>query len=1019
VELWESNGSASGTSLVKEISPPLLGTNGSYPSYLANVSGTLFFSASDSNLLGGHGRELCESDGTAAGTFLVQDINTKPNLVGGTYSSYPKYLTNVNGALFFSADDGTHGREPWILPVSTASTTIVSSSPNPSVFRQTVTFTATVSVAPGAGSPTGTVDFKQGLSDLTPGGVTLTGGQASFSTTSLSVGSQTITAFYSGDVTFLASSSSHTEVVNQVPSLTPTLLSDINPAAGASSNPKFFTQVNGLIFFQASDGTHGTELWESNGTAAGTRLVKDINPGASDSNPVDLTNVNGTLFFQASDGTHGAELWESNGTPAGTFLVADINPGAGGSSPSFLTNVNGTLFFQANDGSSGAELWRSNGTAAGTFMIKDIRPGTLGSYPMYLTNVNGTLFFDANDGTHGRELWRSNGSPSGTFLVQDIRPGGSYPGFLTNVNGTLFFSANDGTHGYELWASNGSPSGTFLVRDIRPGTRGSGPHYLTNVNGTVFFQANDGTTGIELWRSNGTPAGTTMVLDINPGTSGSYPFDLTNVNGTLFFEASEGAHGRELWRSNGSPTGTFLVQDIYPGKPGSNPANLTNVNGTLFFSAVDLTQGVELWTSNGVAAGTFLVQDINPGSSSSNPGYLTNFNGTLLFRAGDGTHGIEPWILPVSTLTTTTVSSSPNPAVFGQAVTFTAAVHVAPGSANPTGTVDFKEGSTDLTPGGVTLSGGRATFTSSSLSVGRHTLTASYGGDAHFTLSQGNDSAAPEVVNKAASRTVLTAFPDPAVFGQVVSFTVTLAAVAPGRGMPTGTATFTDGMTTMRSVSLTSLSGGRATFTTSSLSRGSHIINVNYSGDSHFLASAYTNFGQGVRQDATSTTLAPSANPVGAGQTLTLTATVQASAPGSGTPTGTVAFKDVTTVLGTGTLNGAGRATFTTSSLAIGTHTITASYVGNNNFTSSFSQNIAEVVKSSLGTMVVVVTNNSNREPVALTPIQSSRAVVLSARGVDYFFGASVSQRRVPPPRTGRPNLLIPAKDWLDAWSLS
>ena len=142
------------------------------------------------------------------------------------------------------------------------------------------------------------------------------------------------------------------------------------------------------------------------------------------------------------------ELWKSDGTAAGTVLVKDISPGSAGSIPNNLTNVNGTLFFAADDGTNGTELWKSDGTAAGTVLVKDIRPSCSGSsYPGYLTNVNGTLFFAADDGTHGRELWKSDGTAAGTVLVKDINPGigtDSYPTDLTNVNGTLFFTADDG-----------------------------------------------------------------------------------------------------------------------------------------------------------------------------------------------------------------------------------------------------------------------------------------------------------------------------------------------------------------------------------------------------------------------------------------------------------------------------------------------------------------------------------------------------------------------------------------------
>src|SRR5262249_11737905 len=222
---------------------------------------------------------------------------------------------------------------------------------------------------------------------------------------------------------------------------------------------EYLTDFNGTLFFAANDGVHGTELWKSDGTADGTVLVKDINPGRSGSYLFNLTVIDGTLFFTANDGVHGAELWKSDGTTAGTVLIKDINPGRASSYPQNHTVVNGTLFFTANDGTTGVELWKSDGTAAGTVLVKDIRPGSAhgvppSSSPSSLTAVGDQLFFSANDGVHGRELWKSDGTEAGTVLVKDIRPGsspygypyGSNPQHLTAVDDQLFFAANDGVH---------------------------------------------------------------------------------------------------------------------------------------------------------------------------------------------------------------------------------------------------------------------------------------------------------------------------------------------------------------------------------------------------------------------------------------------------------------------------------------------------------------------------------------------------------------------------------------------
>ncbi|MBE7472259.1 MAG: hypothetical protein DPW09_10260 [Anaerolineae bacterium] len=446
-----------------------------------------------------------------------------------------------------------------------------------------------------------------------------------------------------------------TGAVAQADGPEPVLVKDIYPGY-TSSVPYNLTNVNGMLFFATSDPVKGYRLWKSNGTANGTVEVKHIplnNYTFASGFPREMTNVNGTLFFTTDDGVHGVELWKSNGTAAGTVMVKDVRPGSLSSGPYNLTNVNGTLFFIAYDGVHGNELWKSDGTATGTVMVKDIYT-SIYRYSPFLTNVNGTLFFAIDDGIHGNELWKSDGTATGTVMVKDIfpitypSPGGSLPFNLTNVNGTLFFLANDGVHSHELWKSNGTAAGTVMVKDILPGNNGQNIYNtnLTNVNGTLFFLAYDGIHGYELWKSNGTAAGTVMVKDILPGNPNlnEYPLYLTDVNGTLFFLANDGVHGDELWKSNGTAAGTVMVKDInfY-----SSPLILTNVNGTLFFSAADTPfNGNELWKSDGTAAGTVMVKDITLGNSlSSYPADLTNVNGTLFFRADDGIHGTELWKL--------------------------------------------------------------------------------------------------------------------------------------------------------------------------------------------------------------------------------------------------------------------------------------------------------------------------------------------------------------------------------------
>jgi ELWxxDGT repeat protein len=581
-----------------------------------------------------------------------------------------------------------------------------------------------------------------------------------------------------------------------VPSGIPHLLADIQ-------DPGEFLPINTTVFFRANDGTNGFELWRSDGTSAGTQLVKDINPGSSSSYPQSLTNVGGTLFFSASDGAHGRELWRSDGTAAGTQIVKDIRPGSVGSYPYGFINVGGTLFFDANDGTNGHELWRSDGTAAGTQIVKDINPGSSSSYPSYLTNVGSTLFFEANDGTHGQELWRSDGTAAGTQMVADINPGsiGSYPGNLTNVGGTLFFQASDGTDGREPWRSDGTAAGTQIVKDINPGSADSFPKYLTNVGGTLFFSASDGAHGRELWRSDGTAAGTQIVQDIRPGSAGSYPYGFTNVGGTLFFSANDGTNGRELWRSDGTAAGTQIVKDINPGSSSSYPSYLTNVSSTLFFEANDGTHGQELWRSDGTAAGTQMVADINPGSSSSYPQSLTNARGTLFFSANDG-FGTEPWTLELTVRPSITTAASPTNVALGAMSQTLADSATLSGGNNPTGTITFtlyyNGGSSPVDTETVTVSGNGTyatpagyTLPTTGTVTGTYQWDVGYSGDSNNNSASDNNDANEQVTVSPASPAITTTPNTTSVTLGTTAPTLTDSATLSGGYYETGTITFT------------------------------------------------------------------------------------------------------------------------------------------------------------------------------------------------------------------------------------
>jgi len=416
------------------------------------------------------------------------------------------------------------------------------------------------------------------------------------------------------------------------------MLVDVNVGAG-SSDPSSLVNVNGVIYFAAKNASDGRELWRTDGTVGGTSMVKDLFTGTypvgyqqvgNSSNPTQLTNVGGKLFFTARNGSSGVELWSSDGTIAGTAMVKNIYADANGqppssSSPTQLTNYNGALFFVADDGQNGRELWKSDGTEAGTVMVKNIHEGTYqytptgggsaqtrqnSAHPGLLRVLNGQLYFVANDGTHGAELWETDGTAAGASLVKDIRSGTASAftssSLMEVVGNLLLFSANDGATGDELWRSDGTSAGTSLLKDLRPGAEGDLSYFgsFSVIDNVLYFSGNDGTKGKELWKSDGTAAGTVMLADIwtgnftagesSQGPHSSLPTYITNVNGTLYFSAFTGETGRELWKYTPAG-GATLVADAVAGDKSVDPSFITEIGGRVFFSG-NVISGKELFT---------------------------------------------------------------------------------------------------------------------------------------------------------------------------------------------------------------------------------------------------------------------------------------------------------------------------------------------------------------------------------------------------------------------------------------
>src|SRR5206468_221250 len=308
--------------------------------------------------------------------------------------------------------------------------------------------------------------------------------------------------------------------------------------------------------------------------------------------------------------------------------------------------------------------------------------------------------------------------------------------------------------------------------------------------------------------------------------------------------------------------------------------------------------------------------------------------------------------------TTTTLTSSLNPSIAGQAVTLTATVApVAPATGVPAGDVTFMDGTTAIGTATLNATGG-ASIAVSTLANGNHSLTAVYGGAGNFLAST---SAAVTQVVDAETTTTLTTTPNPSTVGQAVTLTARVVPVAPATGVPTGVVTFRDGATTIGTATLGAT--GSASIIVSTLALGNHSLTAVYGGSANFQTSTSAVVTQVVNavNAATTTTLTATPNPSRFGQGVTLTATVVPVAPATGVPAGVVTFRDGLTTIGTATLGANGSASIVVSTLAAGSHSLTAAYGGSANFLASTSAAVTQVVNGAVNVTDTVSVNRAEQ----------------------------------------------------------
>ncbi len=673
-ELWKTDGTESGTTLVKDVTQGIAPTN---TTYLVALDNMLYFDVIGQDNV----KRLWSTDGTEQGTNVFSNLELRSS--SDRRDNFN--LVNLNGFLLFTIlKDGknqlwkTDGSLNGTVPIKEDIN--ISSAANP--FSSNTSKSSTnfyfganddTEIWKSDGTTEGTIlveDLNNSMPAKTVTNLTYGNNELFFiiedsnnnidralwKTTNNDTNSLFVkninpnsnnTSSISEEALFSSTSQSLAFISNSEKNETfeKLWLSDGSTSGTNAINTEFktgtnnstvnsFASLNGDTFFVTENA-----LWKTNGTDDTTFIIKAFAQTKT------LFNFNNALYLIADDGIFGEELWKSDGTEQGTVLVKDIALGDASSAinENKLLILDTALYFAANDGIHGNELWKSDGTEQGTTLVKDINPGDQSGMASHrsanLEVLNNSIYFAASDGIHGFELWKSDGTEQGTTMIKDAYPGlgssNSAPLFITNANGTLFFNANDGIHGRELWKSDGTEQGTTLVKDVRSGEIFSFPSKLFYLNNVLFFSANDGINGRELWKSDGTEQGTTLVKDIALGTRSALtalPDDFVVFNNELYFLASDVNTTEDLWKSDGTEQGTVMVADVINGFEAKAINNLVVIDNLLYFSASDTINGSEIWKTDGTEEGTTRI-DIAEGSEYNIPSSLTAVNNRIYFTA--------------------------------------------------------------------------------------------------------------------------------------------------------------------------------------------------------------------------------------------------------------------------------------------------------------------------------------------------------------------------------------------------
>jgi ELWxxDGT repeat protein len=425
--------------------------------------------------------------------------------------------------------------------------------------------------------------------------------------------------------------------------------------------PESLVEFQGQVYFAVNFEDGRTALWKSAGTEASTVEVKAFPalPVWSFPRVAGLTAAGNTLFFQATEAATGHELWATDGTSGGTKLVRDFTPGTASSELRHLTGLGNTAVFARLVPSSDtqperAELWRSNGTAAGTERLVDFGAGSYVSWQSL--RLSGSVLLVVTHPRRGTELWKTDGTPAGTGLVRNIDSGQVNVVDVSNEGRRAFFTVIDEGN-TEIWQTDGTSAGTLRLYTFGPNPQA---RLLGSLGEYVYLTLSDMD---QQWmrvyrlRTGTTSNNREYVANLpNPYASqlDAFPFlnRVSRTEGKLFFSIVIGSSGpaprdTQLWVTDGTAAGTKLLRRPLSLSDEYDSPVFAVSSGLVFFSAYEASAGIEPWVSDGTTAGTRRLQNIAPGEGDSYPRSFLRSGNRVYFGAFDDTQAGQLWSVPL------------------------------------------------------------------------------------------------------------------------------------------------------------------------------------------------------------------------------------------------------------------------------------------------------------------------------------------------------------------------------------